>query len=104
MSKASQREVLCACSDSCAKDIEIERLRAELKEAEELLQTAFYAHQKMGLEGCGASGLSHEVRMFAQDFSIAETPKTPQHTILTGNGRYRKFLLRGRAVEQKDGQ
>lgn len=82
---------------------EIERLRADLSEAEDLLQIAYYGHQKMGLEGRGADGLPHETRMFAQAFSDAETPKTPQHTMLKGTGRYWRFWTRNMksaAVEQ----
>lgn len=30
--RAAHREVLCACADSCAKDAEIDRLRAALTE------------------------------------------------------------------------
>ena len=62
-----------------------------INEAEKLLECAYYAHQKMGLEGCGNHGLSHEVRMFAMHFSQPETPKTPQHVILSGDGRYWKW-------------
>jgi hypothetical protein len=41
--------------------------------------------------------------MFAQAFSDAETPKTPQHTMLKGTGRYWRFWTRNMksaAVEQ----
>jgi hypothetical protein len=79
---------------------ELEQLRAHLKEADQLLDVAYYAHQKMGLEGEGNHGYSHEVRMFASHFSRAETPRTPQHTILSGDGRYWRFRLRDH--EQKE--
>jgi hypothetical protein len=62
-----------------------------IAEAWELLRIAHLAHQKLGFEGRGATGLSHEVRMFAAEFSEAQEPRTPQHTILTGTGRYRKW-------------
>lgn len=76
--------------------LEVERLRTHLKEADKLLEVAYRAHQKMGLEGEGARGHSHEVRMFALHFSQPETPKTPEHVILSGNGRYRRFRQRDR--------
>lgn len=68
-----------------------EATRKVLDEAYELLRVAYYAHQKMGLEGCGARGLPHETRMFAAHFSRPETPRTPEHTILSGDGRYQKW-------------
>jgi hypothetical protein len=68
-----------------------EATKKVLEEAWELLQCAYYAHQKMGLEGQGNRGLPHETRMFAAHFSQPETPKTPEHVILSGDGRYWKW-------------
>lgn len=65
--------------------------RDVIEEAWALLHIAYQAHQKLGLEGKGDLGLSHEVRMFAAEFSQAEQPKTPQHMILSGTGRYWKW-------------
>jgi hypothetical protein len=69
-----------------------------LIEAEELLQVAHHAHQKMGLEGQGNRGLPHETRMFAAHFSQPEEPKTPDHTILSGDGRYFKWKKSLKAI------
>ena len=71
----------------------IVRLEKSLIEAYALLTVDYHAHQKMGLEGRGNSGLAHETRMFAMHFSEPETPKTPMHTILSGDGRYWKWRL-----------
>lgn len=68
-----------------------EATKKVLDEAAELLRIAHYAHQKMGFEGEGNRGHSHEVRMFAMHFSQPETPRTPEHTILSGDGRFQKW-------------
>jgi hypothetical protein len=73
-------------------------MSALLDEAAELLRIAHHAHQKMGLEGEGNRGHSHEVRMFAMHFSQPETPKTPEHTILSGDGRFWKWWLAYKAA------
>lgn len=71
----------------------IERLERAVIEAAALLNIAYFAHQKLGLEGRGNSGLAHETRIFAMHFSDAETPKTPMHTMLKGDGRYWAWRL-----------
>lgn len=62
-----------------------------LDEAAELLRIAHYAHQKMGLEGAGARGHPHEVRVFALHFGRPESPKSQAHTMLAGDGRFQKW-------------
>lgn len=74
-----------------------------LEEAEELLRCAYYAHQKMGLEGEGNRGHSHEVRMFAAHFSRPEIPKTPEHVILSGDGRYEQWRRDLKALHDEHG-
>jgi hypothetical protein len=69
-------------------------LAKHLEEADELLEIAYYAHQKMGLEGRGNAGLPHETRIFAMHFSQPETPRTLEHVILSGDGRYWRFRTR----------
>ena len=63
-------------------------IRKVLGEAWKLLEVAYHAHQKLGLEGQGNRGLPHETRMFAAHFSAPEPPKSQEHTILSGDGRY----------------
>lgn len=94
----NERETAVTADGYCplCMSAEIDRLKAELNEADDLLQVAYYAHQKMGLEGEGNRGHSHEVRVFAMHFSQPEKPKTPEHVILSGDGRYWKFRLRDR--------
>lgn len=62
---------------------EIAMLKAQLREADQLLRIAHSAHQKLHMEGQGSSGLAHEVRMFALHFSRAEMPH--------GDGRFAKY-------------
>lgn len=91
------REIVAATGDLPTVDehSEMERLRAVLREADELLEVAYYAHQKMGLEGRGDDcSLSSEVRWYALHFSRPEsTPLTPGK-LSSGDGRYLRLRQR----------
>lgn len=82
---------------------QIDRLEARLREADELLRCAHYAHQRLGLEGGGNRGYPHEVRIFAMHFSEAEEPKTPRRTILAGDGRFWRYW-RDRHTDEQSGE
>ena len=67
-------------------------LKQTLKEADELLRIARTALQKMRLEGLGSDcRLSHEVRMFALEFS-RESRDGPGVLQVNGTGRALKCL------------
>lgn len=69
-----------------------EKTRALLEEAERLIRLAWNAHSKMGLRDRGSDcRLSHEVRMFALDFS-QEGREGPGVLQITGTGRMHKWL------------
>jgi hypothetical protein len=92
-------DAACVDADTATEGAnEIERLHELLQEAATLLQIAHYAHQKMGLEGQGNRGLPHETRMFAMHFSEPETPRTPEHIILAGDGRFRRWWAAYKAL------
>ena len=69
-----------------------------LKEADDLLRIARDAMWKLGLNGLGSDcRLSHEVRMFALDFS-AESRDGPGVLQVNGTGRLQKALASNRAA------
>ena len=69
-----------------------------LKEADDLLRIARGAMWKLGLNGLGSDcRLSHEVRMFALDFS-AESRDGPGVLQVNGTGRLQKALASNRAA------
>lgn len=73
-------------------------LKQTLKEADELLRIARTALQKMRLEGLGSDcRLSHEVRMFALEFS-RESRDGPGVLQVNGTGRALKCLEALRAA------
>lgn len=72
-----------------AAEAAVAEARKLMDEAQQLLQLASHAHQKMRLEGEGRNiGHSHEVRMFALHFSNAENPPPPDPVMPTGSGRF----------------
>jgi hypothetical protein len=76
-------------------------LLAALEEADDLLRIARGAMLKLGLNGLGSDcRLSHEVRMFALDFS-AESRDGPGVLQVNGTGRLQKALASIRAAIAK---
>jgi hypothetical protein len=76
------------------------KLRELLREADDLLWVASGAMLKMGLRDRGSDcGLSHEVRMFALEFS-KEGRDGPGALQVQGTGRYNKWLKAARNIDR----